>query len=104
MAKDYIIQKAVEFDKINKKGRLEQDEYATRYWWFRKYDGCCAILKDGKTFSRTGEEYQCLNAVARYLDELYSDYVFIGEAWWPGKGEFNKISGAFRRQQENDQL
>lgn len=104
MSKDYIIQKAVEIGKVVKKNRLTLEEYGKTHWAFRKYDGCCAILIDGKTFSRTGEEYQCLNEVARYLRDLYPDHAFIGEAWWPGKDQFNLISGAFRRQCENDQL
>lgn len=104
MSKDYIIQKAVEISKVKKKLVKTLDEYAKEYWWFRKYDGCCAILKDGKTFSRTGEEYQCLNDIATYLDGIYPDLVFIGEAWWPGKDQFNLISGEFRRQQVSHKL
>lgn len=104
MSKEYIIQKAVEIAKVKKKLQLTVEEYSARYWAFRKYDGCCAILMDGKTFSRTGEEYQCLNEVSRYLTDLYPDVVFIGEAWWPGKDQFNLISGEFRRQCESDKL
>lgn len=104
MSKEYIIQKAVEIAKVKKKLQLTVEEYSARYWAFRKYDGCCAILMDGKTFSRTGEEYRCLDQVARFLQGQHPSYVFIGEAWWPGKDQFNLISGAFRRLQENDEL
>ncbi|AXN53747.1 DNA ligase [Sphingomonas phage Scott] len=104
MAKDYIIQKAVEIGKVVKKNRLTLEEYGQRFSAWRKYDGCCAILKDGSTFSRTGEEYRCLDSVARFLRELYPNLVFIGEAWWGGRNQFNLISGAFRRLEENDRL
>jgi len=104
MAKEYIIQKAVEIAKVKKKLQLTLEEYGQRYWAFRKYDGCCAVLKDGKTFSRTGEEYECLNDVAEYLQRVHPDFVFIGEAWWPGKDQFNLISGEFRRYQRSDRL
>jgi ATP-dependent DNA ligase len=104
MAKDYIIHKAVEIAKVKKKLQKTVEEYSATYWAFRKYDGCCAILKDGKTFSRTGEEYQCLNEVADFLQGEYPELVFIGEAWWPGKDQFNLISGEFRRQCISDKL
>lgn len=104
MAKEYIIHKAVEIAKVKKKLQKTVEEYSATYWSFRKYDGCCAILMDGKTFSRTGEEYQCLNDISEYLLAEAPSYVFIGEAWWPGKDQFNLISGAFRRQQRNDDL
>jgi DNA ligase-1 len=104
MSKEYIIQKAVEVGKVVKPRRLLPDQYGERFMAFRKYDGCCAVLKDGQTFSRTGESYQCLDDVAKYLHQRAPDFVFIGEAWWPGKDQFNLISGAFRRQQTNDDL
>lgn len=104
MSKEYIIQKAVEPSKVVKKNRLTIEQMGERFFAFKKYDGCCAILMDGKTFSRTGEEYQCLNEVAEYLRNLYPDWVFIGEAWWAGKDQFNLISGEFRRQQVSDKL
>ena len=104
MSKKYLIQKAVEVSKVNKAFRLTPEEYRERFWAFRKYDGCCAILKDGKTFSRTGEEYQCLNEVAAYLAATYPGWVFIGEAWWPGANQFSLISGEFRRQRVSDKL
>lgn len=104
MAKEYIIQKAVEISKVVKKNRKTMEEYSALFWAFRKYDGCCAVLKDGKTFSRTGEEYQCLNDLAEYTADAWPDFVIIGEAWWPGADQFNLISGAFRRQERNGRL
>jgi len=104
MSKQYIIQKAVEVSKVKKKLVKDLDWYGQNYWGFRKYDGCCAVLKDGKTFSRTGEQYQCLDDVAEAIRDEYPDLVIIGEAWWPGADQFNLISGAFRRYERNDRL
>lgn len=104
MSKKYLIQKAVEISKVKKANRLTLEEYGQRFWAFRKYDGCCAILKGGRTFSRTGEEYQCLNDISEALHRCAPHLVFIGEAWWPGKDQFNLISGAFRRQKRDDKL
>lgn len=104
MSKEYIIHKAVEIAKVKKKLQRTVEEYSATYWAFRKYDGCCAILMDGKTFSRTAEEYQCLNEIADWLNAIYPDVVFIGEAWWPGKDQFNLISGEFRRMKVSDKL
>jgi len=101
---DYIIQKAVEVSKVKKKLQKTLAEYGEQYDAYRKYDGCCAILRDRSTFSRTGEVYECLNDIADYLHYEYPDFVFIGEAWWPGKGEFNLISGEFRRIKVSDRL
>jgi len=110
MAGEYIIQKAVEASKV-KKGLLRPfNEYEQQ----AKYDGCCAILKFGKmgryigAFSRTGEDNIALQNVG---DDMFLKYgeqienlVFVGEAWWPGKGEFNKISGEFRRYKPSEKL
>jgi ATP-dependent DNA ligase len=104
LSKEYIIHKAVEIAKVKKKLQRPIEWYSRNFWAFRKYDGCCAILKDGKTFSRTGEEYQCLNGIADFLHQDYPELVFIGEAWWPGKDQFNLISGEFRRQCISDKL
>lgn len=104
MAKEYIIQKAVAPEKVVKDRRLSIKEYSEKFWAFRKYDGCCAILKDGKTFSRTGEEYKCLNELSEFCADTWPHLVIIGEAWWQGVDQFNLISGAFRRQVVNDRL
>lgn len=110
MAGDYIIQKAVEAGKV-KKGFLEP---LNIYEQQAKYDGCCAILKFGLggrflgAWSRTGEEAVSMqnigDAMYRRYGKKLESLAFIGEAWWPGKGEFNKISGEFRRQRPSDLL
>jgi len=125
MAKDYIIQKAVEFSKVKKKLATEID--LATYEQQAKYDGCCAILKfdyNGQylgCWSRTGERYVSMDSIGqsmsvykrencpsglRAFDKLgpFAGVAVIGEAWWTGKGEFNNISGAFRRGVVNDRL
>lgn len=116
MAKDYIIQKAVEASKV-KKGLLRPlKEYEQQ----AKSDGCCAILKFDDAgyigaWSRTGERAVSMDLIGQAmalhgctkvssLNATFRDVAVIGEAWWPGKGEFNKISGAFRRQQASREL
>lgn len=110
MAGDYIIQKAVEASKVKKGYLLPLNEYEQQ----AKYDGCCAILKFGgkgqpiRCLSRTGEPAYSMDNVAEDMAKQYGDQienlVFIGEAWWPGKGEFNKISGEFRRFKPSERL
>lgn len=110
MAGDYIIQKAVEASKVKKGYLLPLNEYEQQ----AKYDGCCAILKFGKggrylgAWSRTGEEAVSMKNIGDRMYTAYGqrleDTAFIGEAWWPGKGEFNKISGEFRTQKPSDKL
>ena len=110
MAGDYIIQKAVEASKV-KKGLLKP---LNTYEQQAKYDGCCAILKFGlggrfiEARSRTGEEALSMQNIGdlmyKHYGERIENLVFIGEAWWPGKGEFNKISGEFRRYKPSDKL
>lgn len=110
MAGDYIIQKAVEASKV-KKGFLDPlNEYEQQ----AKYDGCCAILMFGgngrflRALSRTGEPAHSMTSIGEAMSAMYKDKlentVLIGEAWWPGKGEFNQISGEFRRQRPSDKL
>lgn len=95
---EYIIQKAVSMSAVVKGKRQSLEAYGASFDAYYKYDGCCAILSNGSTQSRTGERYQCLDGVAQDLFSKYPNLVFIGEAWWPGKDQFNLISGAFRRQ------
>lgn len=112
MAKDYIIQKAVEADKVQKKfvrdlSTMEQQA---------KSDGCCAILKFDETgylgaWSRTGERAVSMDPIGHAIQRDRAAGILdprpvalIGEAWWPGKGQFNRISGAFRRQRPSDEL
>lgn len=114
MAKDYIIQKAVELSKVKKK-LLPGIDLAT-YEQQAKYDGCCAILlfdADAQytgCYSRTGERYVSMDSIGQQMmawgveefgvyETPFRDVAVIGEAWWPGKGEFNNISGEFRRGQ-----
>lgn len=114
MAGDYIIHKAVEATKV-KKGFLKPLDY---YEQQAKRDGCCAILffdkfgRYGGAQSRTGEQAQSMDGVGLHVQEewrgllsTFSEGVaIIGEAWWPGQGEFNKISGEFRRYAVSDRL
>lgn len=110
MAGDYIIQKAVEASKVKKGCLLPLNQYEQQ----AKYDGCCAVLKFGtggrfiEALSRTGENAISMQNIGIAMYQLYGDAiantVIIGEAWWPGKGEFNKISGEFRRYTPSDKL
>lgn len=99
---EYIVHKAVGLDKVKVKLRQTLEWYGQFYDAFRKYDGCCAVLNKGTTYSRTGEQYQCLDEVAQ--DAAFNDLVIIGEAWWPGPGQFNVISGEFRRHARSERL
>lgn len=111
MAK-YILQKAVTPDKV-KKGLLKP---LNTYEQQAKRDGCCALLRfENGTYmgckSRTGEDYISMDPVGRSIQEwAYNAFseglngVVIGEAWWPGKDQFNLISGEFRRGKESLKL
>lgn len=101
---EYILQKAVEPKKV-KKGLLRP---LNTYEQQAKRDGCCALLlfEDGlyqRCYSRTGEVYISMDNVGAQIKEWARQEqrplngVLIGEAWWAGKGEFNLISGEFRR-------
>ncbi len=101
---EYIIQKAVSPDKVKKKLQRSLEEYGKTYEAQRKYDGCCAVIYTGSGpleawgESRTGERYPSLDPAATELaEQMGPGFVLIGEAWWPGKDQFNLISGAFRR-------
>lgn len=113
MAGSYIVQKAVEASKV-KKGLLKPE---TEYEWQSKYDGCCAILKFGEggdfieALSRTGENAQSMWNVGLAMQnwefsrsKIFHNVAVIGEAWWPGKGQFNQISGEFRRYKASGRL
>jgi len=101
MAGDYIIQKAVAPSKV-KKGLLKP---LNTYMQQAKYDGCCAIMKFNDKgdyiggYSRTRERYVSLDRIGEGMAAtgLFTDVAVIGEAWYPGKGKFNQISGDFRR-------
>lgn len=106
---EYIVQKAVSLDKVKKKLQRPLTEYSIIYDAYRKYDGCCVVLYIGEShghcMSRTGEIYPSMDEVLCAMhDELGGGFVIIGEAWWPGKDQFNLISGEFRRLQRSDRL
>jgi len=108
---DYIIQKAVGPDKVVKKHRKTLAEYGAAYLAQRKYDGCCAVIFTGEGRvepygqSRTGEDYPSLDPAAKELRlTMGPGFVLIGEAWWPGKDQFNLISGEFRRLEPSSNL
>lgn len=118
MAKEYIIQKAVAPEKVVKKNRRTIEELALTHEAQTKNDGCCAVVflpsppYSQFVQSRTGEDYVSLDSVARDMRDFFDEavrqhdggLVIIGEAWWPGKGEFNQISGEFRRGKVSDKL
>lgn len=88
---------------------------AKNYDAYEKYDGCCAVItlfKPGAApenyvaQSRTGEAFTTAGPQCGQMWKDLRDYgvfdclgsmVVIAEAWWPGKGQFNEISGSFRR-------
>lgn len=113
---DYICHKAVEARKVVPKARRDQltDAYLSGcYYADYKYDGCQAVIfvdgEDDVTIqSRTGEEYVGCAPAARKLSRIVGPEgygrVYFAEAWWPGRDQFNLISGAFRKGVENTQL
>lgn len=109
---DYIVHKAIELDKINKKNRELVDQ--RRAWIISpKYDGCHAVFCFDRgqhivTYSRTGGHVHSMPHVARGLLLAYpflssGRWAICGEAWALGK-EFNEISGLFRRQSPSPEL
>lgn len=120
---DYLIMKAVEFDKLPVKykklnpGGVQQlvDE---GFWTQKKYDGCMGIAfmrrSPGNTVmvSRTGKDYttSCqgiLDEIREAADETgsWDDFAVIGEVWRPiEEAAFPAISGEFRRRQRSDKL
>lgn len=113
---DYIVHKAVEVKKVVPKARRDQltIEYLSMWYWAdRKYDGCQAVIfvdgqDDAVVQSRTGETYVGCAPAARRLSRIVGPEgygrVYFAEAWWPGKDQFNLISGAFRKGVENEDL
>lgn len=114
---DYIIQKAVNVEKVKRAHRLTLAEYGERFEAQHKYDGCCAVITlpdrghAPVCQSRTGEVYPSLDGVAaelahalRWEIAVHEGLVLIGEAWWPGKDQFAEISGEFRRLRPSDRL
>lgn len=118
---DYLIMKAVEFDKLPvkfKKLHGSIEALAEAGWWTqKKYDGCMGIAMmsrgGSRMLSRTGEDYS--ESCAHILDELHSaaddfdpgweDFIVIGEAWVPiEEAAFPAISGRFRRKKHDSHL
>jgi DNA ligase-1 len=103
---DYIVHKAIEADALSAKvlSAIPDDQ---EWVVSPKYDGCHAVIcfdngQHIQTYSRTGESVYSLNHVARDLLLHYPTlaagrWAICGEAWNPNE-PFNKISGAFRRQ------
>ncbi len=103
----YLVHKAAEVSSCKKAvaAILSHPGYLeNHYRAFAKYDGCCVIaIIEGlgvQYLSRTGEKANLSHLdvmmVERFGDP-YQPIVVLGEAWWPGKGQFPQISGAFRR-------
>lgn len=115
MASDYLCMKSVELDGVLKKYLPIVTERLPDYEVFKKYDGCHAvvsILPSGHVTvqSRTGEEnVACLPAARDAAFQLLEvaqaqgGLVLFAEAWKPGT-EFRHISGAFRRQKEDEAM
>lgn len=110
MAKEYIVQKAVEASKVIKKRQRSLEYMEANYEAQHKYDGCCAVMffpPEGGVYtqSRTGEENFALAQIEHLLckDYEYTGTVLIGEAW-EADVPFNEISGRFRRYAEDDRL
>lgn len=107
---EYIVQKAVSPDKVKKKLQRSLAEYGATFHAYKKYDGCCAVIRAHDLggyagFSRTGEPYPSLDNLAFAIQGwIGPGFVVIGEAWWPGKDQFNLISGEFRRMRPSERL
>ncbi|MHA6903318.1 ATP-dependent DNA ligase (plasmid) [Ralstonia syzygii subsp. celebesensis] len=109
---EYLIHKAVEFDKVTAKAKKEKGltdlaSLAIRYGAQRKYDGCNGILlvKPNETalLSRTGEVVRSCDHIRKAGRVLMSPLlekgravVLLGEVWQAGQPQ-SKISGDFRR-------
>lgn len=111
---DYLILKAVEFDKLSakmKKTYGNVDELPRDRWDLQpKYDGCfglATIWEVGPSTmkSRTGEDYSvsCRHILAELRDAVdgtrgqgWHCAVFLGEVWHP-EWSFPVISGKFRK-------
>lgn len=112
----YTIQKAVSPDKVKKAHKRSLAGYARDFEAQLKYDGCCNVMHlatNGSYHneSRTGEKYVSMDGVASDAASALKlaitnseGLVIIGEAWWRGKGQFNLISGEYRRGQVSDKL
>ncbi|WP_247537429.1 hypothetical protein [Ralstonia pseudosolanacearum] len=109
---EYLIHKAVEFDKITAKAKKEKGltdlaSLAIRYGAQRKYDGCNGILivkpNEQVLLSRTGEVVRSCDHIKRASRAALSPVlargdamVLLGEVWQAGRRQ-SVISGDFRR-------
>lgn len=111
---DYIIQKAVERDKVKKKLQRTDEEYAATFVAQPKLDGCCAVMVltrwSAYVLSRTGEPVPSMAGVAaqfrhKYKREIveFGGIVLVGEAWNPNLPQ-NVLSGLFRQHALTDEL
>lgn len=116
---EYIVQKAVNLDKVVKKRRLvlEQPGYLDQnYLGQAKYDGCHVIFvltvagEADQVLSRTGERVRSMEWLLPYMHRAYGEQVMehggvvvLGEAWDP-KLSFAEISGRFRQHAQDDRL
>lgn len=105
MSKPYIVHKAVELDKVQKKLRPTTTQLMTEYLAQPKYDGVnCVVLKYANSvehitiLSRTGEE--CVSA--NHIKEAIAAApfapigVYLGEYWHPEIDQ-PTVSGMFRK-------
>jgi ATP-dependent DNA ligase len=121
---DYIIMKAVEFDKLPAKFKKQHGNVQALvdagYWLQAKYDGCMGIASifPGqpdlcRMRSRTGEDYTAscghiLEALGNALanaPRCNTPAIIIGEVWQPiDEAAFPEVSGKFRRQKPSPEL
>lgn len=105
MSKPYIVHKAVELDKVQKKFFPTRTQLVTEYLAQPKYDGVnCVVLKYANSvehitiLSRTGEE--CVSA--NHIKEAIANApfapigVYLGEYWHPEIDQ-PTVSGMFRK-------
>src|ERR1051326_203851 len=121
---DYIVMKAVEFDKLPAKFKKQHGNVQALvdagYYVQHKYDGCMCIaevwpehLGRSRMLSRTGEDYTAscghiLDALGRALanaPRCTAPAIVIGEVWQPiHEAAFPEISGKFRRHSQSPEL
>lgn len=108
--KPYIVHKAVELSKVNKKRRDELSVpgyLESNFIAQPKHDGCNLILEVREeriyAWSRTGEEVKSVDHIKAAWDMLPfgGEGVYLCEAWNPDL-DFPTISGLFRKQETNE--
>lgn len=105
MSGGYIVHKAVELGKVQKKMRPTDDQLRTEYLGQPKYDGCnCVVIKAANSIehitilSRTGEEVKSADHIKQALAAapFAPIGVYFGEFWHPTIDQ-PTISGMFRK-------